>query len=299
MKSNTIKIKNSPRRTEAESKDNIMDILKDAGANLLNSIADDAEIVKDVYNDGLKPAVIETGKALTEPIKGATRVGKLVNALFSSIDCWILKREYAIKETQKLLEKKLKNISDDNIESPKNYIAIPALQALSYSIDSKELRNMYANLLAKSMYIKTANDVLPAYVEIIKQLSPIDVKCFEEIFNAKRRVSYKNLFVINNITRAGYPVSPYISELSFSDLATVNQSIDNLLRLGLLNYNDSLDVDDSIKKHINENQYGVEQIERLHKNVLKENEVIQFEYRTLFYTALGTLFHKICCEEIN
>lgn len=175
-----------------------MDNLKEAGANLLNVIADNAEIVKDAYTNGLEPSVIETGKALSEPIKGITRVGRLINAMFSSIDCWILEREYAIKKTQKLLEKKLENISDEDIEPPKNYIAIPALQALSYSIDSEELRNMYANLLAKSMCNKTADKVHPAYVEIIKQLSPMGVRVFEYIASDQYTIAIKRVYLDDN-----------------------------------------------------------------------------------------------------
>ena len=44
-----------------------MDNLKDAGANLLNNIANDAEIVKDVYDNGLKPTVQQAGKILDFP----------------------------------------------------------------------------------------------------------------------------------------------------------------------------------------------------------------------------------------
>lgn len=73
-----------------------------------------------------------------------------------------------------MLEKKLEKISDEDIQIPEGYIAIPAIQALSYSFNSKQLRKLYANLLSKAMYKKTADKIHPAYTEIIKQLSPLD-----------------------------------------------------------------------------------------------------------------------------
>ena len=48
-------------------------------------------------------------------------------------------------------------------------------------MNSEELRNLYANLLAKSMYIDTKELVHPSFVEIIRQMSPIDALIFKTI----------------------------------------------------------------------------------------------------------------------
>lgn len=53
--------------------------------------------------------------------------------------------------------------------TPEAYVAVPALQAISYSMNSEELRNMYANLLAKAIDIDEKDKVHPAFVELIKQ----------------------------------------------------------------------------------------------------------------------------------
>lgn len=276
-----------------------MNNLKDAGSNLLNSIADDAEIAKDVYDNGLKPAVIETGKALAEPIKGATRVGRLVNAMFSSIDCWILEREYAVKETQKLLDKKLENIPDEDIEPPKNYIAIPALQALSYSIDSEELRNMYANLLAKSMYTKTADKVHPAYVEIIKQLDPMDIKIFEYIISKGNGIAIKELSLYDLSKSECIPFLNVASEIEFAEVNIVSNSLDNLVRLRLIEKSNAA-VEKYIYDEIDKNpmsQKFYKAIESRIKN--PNNEKIHFENKHVTITTLGITFHSICNEDIK
>lgn len=64
---------------------------------------------------------------------------------------------------------------------PEAYVAVPAIQAISYSMNSEELRNLYANLLAKAMNSDTKDMVHPSFVEIIKQMSPIDALVLNEI----------------------------------------------------------------------------------------------------------------------
>ena len=67
-------------------------------------------------------------------------------------------------------------MNTDSIVSPEAYIAVPALQAISYCKNSEELRNMYANLLATSMLNDKKEDVHPSFGEIIKQLSPDEAR---------------------------------------------------------------------------------------------------------------------------
>ena len=81
----------------------------------------------------------------------------------------------------KLLEKKLEKVSPEQIETPEPYIAVPALQYISYCMDNHELRDMYANLLASSMNKFIKNDVHPGYIEIIKQLCPDEAKILKYI----------------------------------------------------------------------------------------------------------------------
>ena len=49
----------------------------------------------------------------------------------------------------------------EKIVEPEPYVAVPAIQAISYAMNSDELRNLYANLLAKSMIKDTKDTVHP------------------------------------------------------------------------------------------------------------------------------------------
>lgn len=132
------------------------------------------ELALDVYADGLKPAVVEGGKTFA-------LVPKAINAALAPLRLWIAQKEYNVAETEKLLAKKLEKIDASKIVTPEAYVAVPALQAISYCINSEELREMYANLLSMSMLIDKKEMVHPSFVEIIKQLSPDEAHLIKKI----------------------------------------------------------------------------------------------------------------------
>ncbi|MET7041042.1 DUF4393 domain-containing protein [Clostridium botulinum] len=196
----------------------------------INKLAEAAgktlKVAPELYDDALKPSVQESGKLLG-------RIPKIINAALAPLDIWILNREYNIEKTKKLLAKNLENVSPEKIVSPEPHVAVPVLQAISYSMNSEELRNMYAKLLANSMNSDEQDNVHPCFVEIIKQLSPLDAS---------------NLSVFKGIV--SYPIAEYILKSTYgetslkthvflhndqtSDIDLLSLSMSNLERLGLL-----------------------------------------------------------------
>lgn len=126
-------------------------------------------VTKEVYADVGHPIAKPTGELVG-------LVPRAIRAALAPVEKWVLEREYNVAETKKLLEEKLKNIPPEQIEAPEAYIAVPALQNISYCMDNDELRDMYANLLANSMTSIVKNGVHPGFVDIIKQLSPDEAK---------------------------------------------------------------------------------------------------------------------------
>ncbi len=189
-----------------------------------------AEIVKEVYSDVAKPLVQSTGEI-------AGLIPRAVKAALAPLEKWILQREYNITETKKLLEEKLKDVKPENIEPPEAHVAVPALQYLSYCMDNEELRDMYANLLANSMNSVIKKGVHPAFVEIIKQLSPDEAKVMKYFaVNQKAptitlRYEQKDgggIDVVRNFSNIGELVG-------CEQPLDINMYFDNLIRLGLLN----------------------------------------------------------------
>ena len=77
--------------------------------------------------------------------------------------------------------KKLDKIPEEKRISPEPEIAIPLLQALTYTAHNETLREMYINLLANSMNTDKQNVVHPSFVEIIKQMNTLDAKVFDNL----------------------------------------------------------------------------------------------------------------------
>lgn len=194
--------------------------------NLLDAAGKLVEVIPTAYEDLLQPAVKETGQIIA-------KLPKAINAALIGVDCWVEEKKYKLDETKKLLEHKLQNVDPDKIVPPEHYVAIPALQAISYSMDSEELRDLYANLLANAMNIDTKNSVHPAFVELIKQLSPYDAHVLKE-FNTNARLPLVNYQLVLKNNRF-LPIHSNVIICNYSTNIEANSiAITNLDRLGIV-----------------------------------------------------------------
>jgi len=152
--------------------------MKKESAEALADLGKEAikEIGKPVYEDGVKPVLAPTGQTLG-------LVPRAIKAALAPLERWILTKEYNIEETKKLLEQKLADVPPEQIVPPEPYVAVPAIQYISYCMDSEVLRDMYAELLAKSMQEATKDGVHPGFLEIIKQLCPDEARLLKYIYN--------------------------------------------------------------------------------------------------------------------
>lgn len=201
-----------------------------------------------IYDDTISPITNPTAETLG-------LIPRAIKAALLPLEKWILNREYSLQETALLLEEKLKNISPEKIVSPEPYVAVPAIQAISYSMDNENLRNLYASLLASSMNADIKNEVHPAFVEIIKQLSPTDAITFRNIIEVEPLPICKlRLQELNNLEELLTGEKKENNGITFTDMVlngfdlanniiiptdkfsapNLNQCIDNLSRLGLI-----------------------------------------------------------------
>lgn len=248
------------------------------------------EIAKDMYDDVGKPVLNPTGQTVG-------LIPRAIKAALLPIEKWILTREYNLKETEKILESKLKNANPEDILTPEPYIAVPTLQYISYCMDSEQLRNMYANLLASSMNKKTKNRVHPGFSEIIKQLSSDEAKILKEFYKLKQipiiGVRYENekghgIDIVKKFSDIGEKAKceyPY----------DIEKYLDNLERLGLIesttmNYLTDDSKYNELKNH--KEIKGLENIPEFFRNTGKEKYKIQKGISKL--TTWGVSFCNIC-----
>lgn len=247
---------------------------------LAGAIGDTLKTAPTLYEDALQPTVQEVGKF-------AARIPRAINAAFSGLDKWILNKEYAIDETKKLLEKKLENVDPDKIVEPEAYVAVPAIQAISYSMNSEELRNLYANLLAKAMNSDTKDQVHPSFVEIIKQMSPTDAIIFKSIM--KRKANPLIDLIIESPEKSSFIIATNVSE--FNDLYTDKacMSIDNLNKFGLISIlSDRYYSDANFYNKILHSKYYVTQ--KQNHSVLPNDYQFSHKKKMIIKTSLGITF---------
>ena len=218
--------------------DRLIDVLEEPTLNILNPVS----------------------KALAEIVLGA-----LANPVHRSR----IKRVALKKELEKFInsyENEIKTIPNENLSVPKPYVAIPIIECISYVYDNESIHNMFVKLLAKASNIETNELVHPSYIELIKNLSPMDAEVLNYIFKEEDNFAPicdirddKN--ILANSTRLQFnqiflelmdesnfeKFEPEVFERVFQ----YSSSIDNLTRLGLLKFPQNASFEDvnSYKKY--------------------------------------------------
>ena len=193
-------------------------------------------VTKDVYNDGIKGTVVQTGEII-ESVVG----------LFNNIVFYPVKKanaffKYKLEDFKNELEQKMSSIPEEKLVEPDLMIAGPTLEALKYTYDKDELRNMYLNLLTSSMNKDIKDKAHPSYVGIIRQLTPLDAKVFKRLqdlgqvacAHAKLKIDNSNKVYSN-----AYPNYIVMELLDLGDEIQLSTSISNLIRLGLIHHEDN------------------------------------------------------------
>ena len=193
--------------------------------NITKNLGNAIDKVPEIYDDGLKKTVTESGEVVA-------LIPRTIKAALAPLRIWIAQKEYNVAETEKLLEEKLKNVKQEEIVSPESYVAVPAIQSISYSRDSMELRNLYANMLAKAMIISTIDRVHPSFVEIIKQMSPIDSMVYKEIM--EREVNPMLNLIMKNSEGHYITLMTNVTDITLASENLISVSIDNLARMKLI-----------------------------------------------------------------
>lgn len=255
---------------------------------ILDAAGDVLEVAPEVYADVAQPAAKQTGHFLE-------RIPRAINAALSGIDVWIAKKEYNVAETKKLLEQKLSKVDPEKIVPPEPYVAVPAFQAISYCMDSNELREMFANLLAKSMHRDIKKFVHPCFCEIIKQCSPLDANVLKEIAKTELHPII-SIYRDNKKADGGVRLFRHITWMQIADISEISSSLDNLQKNGLIEISDVDNyVDDKNYFSVRTSKYFSQAMNSITFDSTFES--IREQQGILFITDFGRLFIDICLSD--
>ena len=194
-------------------------------------------------------AIIDVGKNVAEDIVRPTSksIGENLGLLVDGVMGWLgywgqkqeIKRKAYLADYKKKIAEKVAGIPEEKLNEPKIRIVGPAIEASKFYIEEAEFRELFAELVASACDVDCVNKVHPAFPEMIKQLSYLDIKLLE-VF---RQTHTLPCCTINETHKDG-KVTPYPHIMfdfkgvkhSFdqSKELQLTQSVENLERLGLL-----------------------------------------------------------------
>lgn len=259
-------------------------------------------------NSSISPEVIEqVSNAIQQNIpqtaKETDGVLSTVVGFFNNVVLYPVKRanmtfQYKLEAFEDDLKKKTKNIPPEKLQIPSTMIAGPTLEALRYTYDEAELREMYENLLASAMDSRISSQAHPSFVDTIKQLSPLDALVLK-MFNIKGQYKCGNIrFILTADESKRYTdgMPDYFVEefYSLGDPFLVSASIINLKRLGLIDITETglIGVNyDSMKTH----PYILKR-----ENLFRQQGEYEFKIKIVEHAVVlnnyGRQFIKICLQ---
>lgn len=248
-------------------------------------------VLEKTYDDLVHPTAKSLGNTLS-------LIPRTVGVWLNKWEKWVINGEESIRLTTEAVRDKVAKIPTEKLDEPEPYVVIPVIQQLSYCYNSKELREMYANLLVSSMNIDTKDYVHPSFADIIKQLSPADANIIEEVrrkqnplpivtvrLNYKETKSFLELLIDYSID-----LFPLLGNTS-----TLCASLQNLQRLSII----KIRYDQMVKP---ETQYDVYFNDVNYKRLVKEygsidKTDISFAKGLIELTEYGKSFCNVCCSK--
>jgi len=138
-------------------------------------IKEASKLLPEVYKDLAQPATKEIGNVL----------GRSAKVLLFPIRGFLWGWEKIEQVVNDGVEKRFEKIPEEKRKTPEPEIAVPIMQALTYTAQNETLREMYLNLLANSMNTDKKKDVHPSFVELIKQMNSLDAKVFNKLSSSQ------------------------------------------------------------------------------------------------------------------
>jgi len=183
-----------------------------------------------IYQDAVQGIAKEGGKALTT-------LGKTINVALAPLSVLIWGYERIADWLQESLSKKMEKTPPEQITTPDPAVAGPVVESLRFKAGDPDLREMYSNLLATAMDSKLAHSAHPAFVEILKQISPDEARLLK-VLAQDRPFPVINIVRKEKSNNSSITIHRYLSLLGIEAGCRLPQQtpiyLDNLCRLGII-----------------------------------------------------------------
>jgi|GEM_PF-621774 len=188
------------------------------------------------------------------------------------------------------LAEKLTEVPEEAIQPPKPNVAVPAMQALGYSLDEPELKEMYLNLLARASDSRSSAVAHPGIAEVIKQLSGNEARLLAQILAARLTPAIRIKTAISG--SSGFQIA-HSCIIQLTNLGTGQQAtnldlpgwLDNWSRLGLIEKDFSNHFTDTAR-------YAWRDENPLVLQLREKGLSVQFDNGIVKTTDFGVMFEK-------
>ena len=230
---------------------------------------------------GMAKAALDkfAGKAAEKP---AETFGHAYDFTIGRLDYYFkksnLRRELNFEKYREELLSEMSKIPDDDFQEPSMSLIGPGLESSKYYIDDEGVRKMFAKLLAKSMDSRYNEKMSHSFVEVLKQLGPIDALLLKLIAEEEHVPTAKIITLSTGIN--GVELTDYFLLTDTASSESVQISLNNLKRLGLISIPQNSGLtpdkiyqpfyDSQIFKSLSENNY----IKNLHDEYLRAVNVL-------------------------
>lgn len=255
------------------------------------------ELANKIYDDGLSRPIKTVGNGLDMCLN-------FVGAIFSPVMYeYIQNAEYKKQEIDKKLSDKYNKIPEANRTEPRMNIMGPAVELLKYNLDENHIKDIFVNIMSNEMNTENQKNVLPSYIEIVKQLSKDDAKMLNSLYELYKSKETTQLALEIIRARPSDSPSSYVDidkyiignanrKNNITSLHTIKLSpiiFDNLARLEIIKIHDDKYIPD-----IDMYDIAFDSIKYKYDNI--ENYKIYYEKGIFEITEYGINFIKICFE---
>ena len=234
-----------------------------------------AQLVPTIYQDVLQPAATEVGQRLVV-------VAKAVGIALAPLETAVWGYERIKGYLTAKVAAKLADKPPEEIKSPDPVIAGPVIMSMVFAAEAPHLREMYANLVARSMHSPSASAAHPSFVQVIQQLSSFEAVLLQHL--AAHYSAGEPIFTDT-------PPRPFFSSwrelctgLGLTDGPLADALYSNLLRLGILIER----TENEVRYYpVRERYYGVD-----------DPSVEMTTTESVMLTDYGNLFLDVCIRDI-
>lgn len=244
------------------------------------------DVTKEAYSDTMHKPLNSSSSAIT------TVIDFFHNTVLYPMQKYNLYAHSKLTNYAKELENKAVNIPSENLVSPRVNILGPTIDGLKYNLDEDYIKEMFTNILITDMDITKQDKVLPAYIEIVKQLSKADAEMLK--FFKEKNIHYQPIIKLKfNMEKGGFIYASDNIGLIYNNEDIVLDAIilDNLSRLKLIELNfDEHRNDESIYETVFQ-QIKIRDEFKISNPNIKE---LDYSKGLLRITSFGENFIDIC-----